>query len=171
VGYLIDAFISVVRERPEFYMVFTGSVNKQDQKKVMDTMTKAGVPERVIFSGMLRRTELVWAYQHAIGLLCCRTNSPYANFGFPTKVGEYLAAGAPVIATRVGDVGIYLQHEQSALLAEPENVKSIAQCMQFIIDNPEAAKKIGRQGQMVAKKNFHYPCYAESIAEFVRGRI
>ncbi len=129
-----------------------------------------GVAGRALFTGMLSRAELIWAYQHAIGLLCCRTNSPYANFGFPTKLAEYLATGTSVIATRVGDTGYYLQHEQSALLAEPENVQSIASCMSYVVEHPDLMKSIGLHGQRVAQEQFHFERYAQSLAEFIRVR-
>ena len=95
VEYIVEAFIQVACEKKDIHIVFTGNVSEQDQAKVRDALVKGGVAGRALFIGMLSRAELIWAYQHAIGLLCCRTNSPYANFGFPTKLGEYLATGTP----------------------------------------------------------------------------
>lgn len=170
VGFLIDAFIQVAQKVADVHIVFTGNVSAQDRDKVSVAMDQAGVSGRALFVGMLSRAELVWAYQHAAALLCCRTNSPYANFGFPTKLAEYLATGSPVIATRVGDVERYLKHEQTALLAEPENVQSIAACMRYAFEHPDESKRIGLQGQKVGEANFHYATYAESLAEFIRTR-
>ena len=170
VEYIVESFIQVARENLDICIVFTGNVSEQDQEKVRDTLSSGGVAGRALFVGMLSRAKLIWAYQHAVGLLCCRTNSPYANFGFPTKLAEYLATGAPVIATRVGDTEYYLTHEQSALLAEPENVFSIASCMKYVVENPDLVKSIGLHGQLVAREQFHYEQYAQPLAQFIRAR-
>ncbi|WJW75303.1 glycosyltransferase [Thiohalobacter sp. IOR34] len=171
VAYIVEAFIKVCRQRDDVYLAFTGNVSAGDQRRVLEAMKAAGLGGRVIFVGLLSRRELVWAYQNAVGLLCCRTSSVYAGLGFPTKLGEYLASGTPVIVTRVGDVDRYLRHQDSALIAEPESVESIASCMQFVLDDSDRAAEIGAAGQKVAERCFHFESHAGPLARFISSRI
>ncbi|WP_279245008.1 glycosyltransferase [Candidatus Litorirhabdus singularis] len=171
VGYIVAAFIEVLKKTPDIFLVFTGNVSDSDKDKVRAVFLENSLPENVIFPGMLSRAELVWAYQNANALLSCRTNSKYANFGFPTKIGEYLASGTIVIATRVGDTEIYLEDKKTALLAEPESVASIASCMTYVIKNLMRSKAIGLSGRKIAQENFDYRVHADPLRRFIEGRL
>lgn len=43
----------------------------------------------------------------------CRNLSEYANASFPFNLGEYLAIGNPVIATKVSDIEMCLTDEDA----------------------------------------------------------
>jgi glycosyltransferase involved in cell wall biosynthesis len=169
-SYIIEAFGVIANDFPELVLVFTGQVSESAKQSVLAAFRKLGRRERVIFTGFLSREQLVWAYQHARALLCCRSNSAFANFGFPTKLGEYLASGTPVIATRVGDVGLYLGDGRNAFLADAEDAGSIAGCMRKVIADADAAAEVGRAGQLVAERYFWFPVYSESLTAFLRNR-
>ena len=55
-----------------------------------------------------------------------RVDLAFANAGFPFKLGEYLAAGKPVIASRVSDVDRFLVNGQNAMLVNPGSVRKYA---------------------------------------------
>ena len=171
VDYIVKAFVEVLENNPDTYLVFTGNVSESEIIRARSIFLERSLSEKILFPGMLSRAELVWAYQNAVGLLSCRTNSPYANYGFPTKVGEYLAAGTLVIATRVGDTEIYLEDKKTALLADPENVASIADCMIYILNNPDESKAIGLRGRQVAAENFDYRCHSERLRYFIEANL
>ena len=54
-----------------------------------------------------------------------RPNSIQAQCGFPTKLGEYLLTGNPVVVTKVGDIPLFLEDGVSALLAEKRNAENL----------------------------------------------
>ena len=171
VTYMVKAFINVARENPDLYLVFTGLVSEQNKAEVVSILSKNYIPERALFVGMLSRAELAWAYQNAVGLLCCRTNSEYANYGFPTKLGEYLASGTPVIATMVSDIKLYLKDGVTAYLALPENPDSIAQCMKKIMDYVDESRLVGRNGQHYVQEHFEYTRLGNSLSCFIKARL
>ena len=81
-------------------------------------------------------------------------NSKYANAGFPFKLGEMLATGKPVLATKVGDVNNFLENMVSAILVEPNSAEGIAKGLKFIIENPHQAMTIGLNGKGKALEYF-----------------
>lgn len=168
--YLVSAVARVVKDFPDIKLVFTGSSNKQIQEKVLNMAGKDG-HRWIYFTGFIARDELIWCYKNAQGLLSCRSNSGYANYGFPTKLAEYLASGIPVVATTVGDVERYLKNEESAFLAAPENIDSISQAIRRLLDAPEHAKNVGRRGAQVARQVFDYQNYIVDLASFIQRRI
>jgi glycosyltransferase involved in cell wall biosynthesis len=83
----------------------------------------------------------------------CRTESGFANAGFPFKLGEYLATGNPVISTKVSDVETYLT-AVDAYLIDPNSPQQITRSLKEIVANPEEARKIGLNGLKKCKKYF-----------------
>ena len=84
-----------------------------------------------------------------------RPNNLQAKYGFPTKLGEYLQTGNPVVITRVGDIPIFFKDGESALIAEPENPESFAEKLCWAIEHPVEAREIGIKGKHVADIHFN----------------
>ena len=88
-------------------------------------------------------------------ILCMtRTNSRFANFGFPFKLSEYLSTGNILLATNVGDVGLYVQDKVSALVVEPENPSEIAKAIKYVDTHHEESLKIAHSGHEIMKERF-----------------
>lgn len=171
VSYLVQAFIQIADDYQDLQLVLTGNVTEESRRDILRILPNESLRQRIIFVGFLRRDQLAWAYQHAVALLSCRPKSAFAQYGFPTKLGEYLAAGAPIIATRVGDIERYLRDGENAYLAEPENAASIAQCMRQILSDPEQARKVGAHGQDTAAEYFSYRSYSKPLSDFICAHV
>ncbi len=92
-------------------------------------------------------------------LVMNRTNHDYSHFGFPTKLGEYLATGIPTICTRVGDIETYLNHNENSFLIEPDNTKQLTEAIINRYENYESFNSIGQKGRQVALSDFDYNIY------------
>jgi glycosyltransferase involved in cell wall biosynthesis len=101
--------------------------------------------KNVIFKGYIPDEEFYPLLKNADVLCMCRTESGFANAGFPFKLGEYLATGNPVISTKVSDVENYLTSED-AYLIEPNNPQQVSNSLMEIVEHPEEARKIGLNG-------------------------
>jgi glycosyltransferase involved in cell wall biosynthesis len=169
--YLLKAFKQISAAHPEAKFVTTGKGPAALMAGYEAKTKELGIQSRVEFRGFLSRAELDGLQQRADVLLACRTNSEFARHGFPWKLGEYCLTAKPIVATRVGDIEKYFQNGVSMLLAEPENVASIAAKIAFVLDNPEDAGLIAECGKAVALNQFGYVKETARLAEFVRGRI
>jgi glycosyltransferase involved in cell wall biosynthesis len=96
-----------------------------------------------------------------------RTRTQYAGAGFPFKLGEFLASGKPTIATRIGDVGLYLQDRVNALLVEPDSVESIMEALRFVLDNPDRSIEIGVRGRDIATHFFDTRVVGQVVRDIV----
>ena len=88
-----------------------------------------------------------------------------AKYGFPTKLGEYLLSGNPVVVTAVGDIPYYLENGVSALIVPPSDATSFSQSLIWILDNPDKAKIIGENGRKVAMAFFNSQIESEKIID------
>lgn len=165
--YLITAFIQIHSEIPGTELILTGKGSERDMVRINHLISGAMVDNSIRFLGFLTWQE----YNDVIfssDIMCMtRINSPYANAGFPFKLGEMLATGNPVICTNVGDVTQYLNDKESAVLIEPESVQSLIEAIRFLILNPDEGKKIGTKGRKVAEHSFDAKVHSKKLYDLI----
>jgi glycogen(starch) synthase len=75
---------------------------------------------------------------------------------------EAAAMARPVVATRVGGVPEAVMHEQTGLLAEPENTAALAESMVFLLENRDAAARMGQAARSRVQRLFSWDRYVET---------
>jgi glycosyltransferase involved in cell wall biosynthesis len=66
--------------------------------------------------------------------------------GGPKSVLEALATGVPLVSTRVGLAADVIQHGYNGLLAEPEDVETLAALVSQLVETPELATRLSQNG-------------------------
>ena len=92
--------------------------------------------------------------------------SDFPSGGFPTKLGEFLASGRPVICTAVSEIPLYLNGTNSYLV-KPGDFDAAAGAIVDIISNPEKASQIGLCGRELVFKEFNPGVFAEELIDFL----
>jgi glycosyltransferase involved in cell wall biosynthesis len=72
---------------------------------------------------------------------------PSANEGTPVTVIEALAAGRPVVATRVGGVPDVVREGEHGFLVEPGDVDALADRLAALARDPELRERLGAAGR------------------------
>lgn len=153
-NYLLDAFEEVSKKDSNIKLVLTGLGNPADVDKIKEKISGSAAKERILFKGFLA-TDEYYAVLNSCDIFCMtRVNSKFANAGFPFKLGEFLASGKGVIATRVGDVPKYLHNGENSLLINPDSVSEIVQALSTFINNPEKINTLGAAARQTAETNF-----------------
>jgi glycosyltransferase involved in cell wall biosynthesis len=78
---------------------------------------------------------------------------------------EAMAHGVPVVAFEVGGIPEWLNHGKGGFLVEPKDIAKMAERIQFLIDNPELARRVGQIGFEIARKNFNMELFAGRFLE------
>lgn len=86
-----------------------------------------------------------------------------ARWTSPVKLGEYLASGTPVIATRIPALQDWLTDEQVTFI-EPDSPPAMAQAIKTVLSNPQSAQQKTHQGIQLAHK-FSYKTRAQTILQ------
>ena len=96
-------------------------------------------------------------------LALARPDNVQAAYGFPTKLGEYLLTGNPVVVTRVGELDNFLVDRESCLFANPNSAEDFADKLLWLLAHPDEGKQIGKKGKRVAELNFNSRIEAQKI--------
>jgi len=169
IDFILTAFASICDSHDRIYLAFTGTPEKRRKDQVIEMAKRLHIEEKLLFTGFLSSDQLSWAYQNAVALLCCRSDTPFANYGFPTKLAEYLSSGRPVITNEVGDMLFYLKDGVNAFVSKAEDSSSIARQMARILDNPALASLVGLDGRKVAAEYFDYKNFVRTLDVFLRS--
>lgn len=121
-----------------------------------DFIKKNQLEGRVFFTGLIDYRRVPQLLVNATVLALARPESVQAANGFPTKLGEYLLTGNPVVITRVGDIPLFLEHKKTALLSESRDLESFAENLLWVANHPLESQTIGGKGKGVARKSFNY---------------
>ena len=99
--------------------------------------------------------------------MLARPNSIQAQFGFPTKLGEYLMTAKPVVVTSTGEIPCYLQDNEHAYIALPDDDISLSEKLREALRFPDKSLTIGRNGKKQALKYFNNKHETKKILDFI----
>jgi glycosyltransferase involved in cell wall biosynthesis len=77
--------------------------------------------------------------------------------GLPNVVLEAMAAGLPVVATRVGGIPEAVVSGETGWLVPPRDVPGLAGALEKLLADPEARRSLGRAGRRRAEELFSFP--------------
>lgn len=167
---LIEAFSIVSKKYKDIKLYIIGNAGRyNDMQKLKNKVKSLNIENKVIFTGLVSPTKIPEYLCNATVLALARPSNLQAKGGFPTKLGEYLATGRPVVVTKVGELNNYLKDGESVFFSEPNNVKVFAEKLDFVLSNPEVARKVGQKGKNIALKNFNYKSHSQRIINFIKA--
>lgn len=151
---LIDSFVMVEQKFPNVKLVLIGGTNDNDYLEALKQRVKNLGLNNVVFYGKVPREEMPSLLMNAKALLLARPSSLQSSGGFPTKLGEYLSTGKPVVVTAVGDIPLYLNRTNS-FIVPPDNNAAFAEAINDILADYPNALKIGAEGKKLADTKFN----------------
>ena len=168
VDILIMSFAKVAMRFPGIHLLLIGKADTpEDEIYLRKLVSDLRIEEKVLFIGKIPRNEIPPYLCNADVLALARPRSMIADAGFPSKLTEYLATGQPVVATKVGEIPLFLMDGVNAYLAEPDSPEDFADKITYVLDNYYSAKKVGEKGKELTKTFFNYNYQAKRILDFL----
>ena len=132
-----------------------GGGGSQHRKVVEDFVAKCDLSSQVKFLGVHRDVP---------GLL--QGNQIFVMSthweGMPLALLEGMAAGMAVVATDVAGVKEVIEHDQTGLLVAENDPYNLADALQYLLDHPEAGKRLGI--------NAHHQAFREHSRETMNAK-
>lgn len=167
---LIEAFAPVEKQYPFIKLLLIGGANYPERMQELKEMVKDMGLKNVIFYGMAPREEMPRLLTNAKMLCLARPTTTQAAYGFPTKLGEYLATGNPVVVTAVGDIPRYLNDSNSFIVKADDN-SAFSNRMQEVLSDYDNALKIGARGKELALKVFNAEEQSKVLHEWLTNNF
>ncbi len=121
-----------------------------------------GMEQRVRFAGTVSDVRL------PLGVLDVFVFSSRWPEGFGLSLIEAMAAGKPVVATRVGAVPEIIEDGRDGLLVEPEDPRALADAVMRLLDDPAAAARLGQAAQQRVRERFSLERMADEVEAVYR---
>jgi hypothetical protein len=89
----------------------------------------------------------------------------------PHKLFEYMAAGIPVIATDLKLWRKLLDGIDCVFFVDPRKPEAIAEAIQYVIDHPEEAARMGRIGREAVHTRYNWESQARVLVKLYGGLL
>jgi glycosyltransferase involved in cell wall biosynthesis len=106
-----------------------------------------GLADRVIFTGWRRDLPRIYA---DLDVLAVTSN----NEGTPVSAIEAMAAGCPVVATRVGGLPDLIRDGETGYLVPPGDAPALAAALLHLLRDPEMARRMGETARSMVRHRF-----------------
>lgn len=95
------------------------------------------------------------------------TPNYYVSGGFPTKLGEYMLSGVPIVATKTGELLDYIAPNEDMLMSEPGDINNISDCLLRLEQDSSLAKVLSANAKRKAEKVFCADSYLKAFQAFL----
>jgi glycosyltransferase involved in cell wall biosynthesis len=85
--------------------------------------------------------------------------------GSPLSVMEYMDAGLPVVATRVGGIPDLIDDGVEGYLVEPQDPAGLGDAIARVLDDPEEARRMGERARERRRREFDIDVMVENLQD------
>jgi glycosyltransferase involved in cell wall biosynthesis len=143
----VDTLLGAMALLPEARLTVLGGRGPDDPDFLAcrDRAQELGIGERVDFRGFVPHAEVRRAIAGAgVAVLPLPDNLMARYFTSPLKLFDYMAAGAPIVASDLPTVREVLDDGDNALLVPPEDPDALAAAVRRLLVNPGLADRLRR---------------------------
>lgn len=156
---MADAFKKVYLAHPQAKLLIIGYNNIEIEQLIPEAT------QNIIRTGPVSFNDLTDYIAAAdIGWLPLKNNG--ANQGrFPMKLFDFMAAGRPVVATDVADIGSLVRDKHVGLVSS-DNPDAFTQATLRLIEDKDMQFEMGQNGRFVAENEFAWPVVTSQLEAF-----
>ncbi len=145
VDVFLDAALIVAETHPHVRFCIAGDGERADELTASDAARALG--DRVVWPGFIADMPRLYAASDIVALTS-------DNEGTPVSLIESLAAGVPVVSTRVGGVPSVVQDGVTGLLAPPADSGAMAAAICRLLEDPTLSTRFSTAGQSDVTNRF-----------------
>jgi glycosyltransferase involved in cell wall biosynthesis len=170
IGEMLEAFAIACKSlNKQVHIYFTSKVATSNLLEHIErVIAENGLQQNVHFLGDISEEKLL-SFQKFCSMVIINKNVNEQNLhNFPTKLGEYLAFGIPVITTAIGEMGKYLKDGDNAFIVPLHNIQAMAEKIVYVLQHPEESAMVGGRGKETASVHFDYLIQGKRLAKFFK---
>jgi len=143
--YLFKALISIRKVYPNVLLLVVG--DGLMRKELRTYVAEGGLSENIVFTGHRREIpEILSLIDIAV--------QPSIDEALGISILEAMAAGKPVVATRLGGIPEIVNQGETGLLIQPKNPMALSKAILKLATDRKLAQRMGRAGRLRVAKRF-----------------
>lgn len=160
---IINVFIKneVIRENAEFHIYGENktAIERNIGRKLPDELNTC-----VFIHGRIPQVNIQDILINADFQIFLRPQRRSSNFGFPTKLGESMAVGTPIITNDTSDIGLYVKNGENGFLLSAPREDELEHVLCKVISMSKVARcEMRKKARQTAEIWFDYRNYISKI--------
>ncbi len=151
---LVSACSELVQRGIRFRCTIGGSGPQEAELRAK--VKELRLEDHVHITGEALLQERIPEFMHAGDIYClpCVWASDNDVDGLPQMLMEAMACGLPAVSTNLVGIPDLVQHEVTGLLAEPNDIAGLADCLQRLIEDPDLSRRLAAAGRRRVQEVF-----------------
>jgi glycosyltransferase involved in cell wall biosynthesis len=147
VTHLVSAMPKVLEKHPKSLLVLVGKGDDKGEEeiKLKEQVERAGLTDKVRFLGWRSDVDEIMGCFDIFVL-------PSLNEGMGRVLVEAMAAGLPVVASRVGGIPDLVRDGQNGLLVPPEDAIALEKAISSLLEDKKKRKRMGQVGTKMCRQ-------------------
>ena len=149
----VHELVEAMRYLPGYRLWVIGGVRQQRIDELAEHAAAVGAAKRVRFTGFVKPTQVRDFYRRArVGVCPLPTSESLISkhFTSPLKILDMMACGTPIVATDLPAVRTLITHDQTALLANPDDPQALAYAIRTLLEDRPLAQRLARAARRQA---------------------
>jgi glycosyltransferase involved in cell wall biosynthesis len=166
---LLRSVSALAASGAQFKLVISGSkVPGLDCDDVPSIVKEMALDRYVVQTGWLPTKDVIASMSAADILVVPKSNDIANKAGLATKMAEYLSMGRAVVATRVGDVPLYLRDGIDSVLCTPDDQSELTNVLRRLLNTPAERSRLGINARQTAINSFDCRSVGRRICEMMQ---
>jgi glycosyltransferase involved in cell wall biosynthesis len=161
---LLAAFAEIAAEYPSTELVLAGRAeNRSYVSELEQEIARLSLGHRVHFLGEIPQGELAkWMRRSAVLIL------PSHSEGLGRVLVEAMAAGTPVIGTRVDGIPEIVRDGETGWLVPPADVDALSERLRWVLSHTRESREVARRARETVRELFSEAAYVENYRDLFR---
>lgn len=169
---IIRAFCEIKDEFPGLDLHLYGNESTPEESQILRALiSEQGAQNRVFLKGRVDYEQVPAILAGATLLVTAQPNTKRAEGGFPTKMGEYMMTGVPMVVTDVGEISHYVTHKIDCYMVPSESPHKYAETLRYALTHEDESKQIAKQAYENAYQNYSSKEVGEALVNFLQQII
>jgi L-malate glycosyltransferase len=143
---LVRGFALACKQNPALRLTLKGE--GPEEQHIRELVTGLGLDEQITFRKKTNYAEVPRDYRHADIFITTSVSD-----GTPVSILEAMASGLPCIATMVGGIPEWIEHNVSGHLIQPGSPEQVAEAILSLARDPALRKRLGTAAREKAVKS------------------
>ncbi|MCX6020539.1 MAG: glycosyltransferase family 4 protein [Chloroflexi bacterium] len=167
---LAEMLRAIGRRTPGATLLVVGTGLLQQERDLAEMAQRADLGVRIVQVGWVRQSDLPTYFGAADLAIFPMDDTLLNRTKCPMKLVDLLAAGVPVVAERIGQIGEYIEDGDSGLLVESGDHEAFAGALGRLLNDPTERRRMGENARRRMAALFSWDRLSEQAERAYRGQ-